>query len=516
MKRLRTLAMYLPQFHTLPENDEWWGEGFTDWTTVKAAERLFEDHNQVREPLNGNYYDLMKKETMEWQAELAAKYGIDGFCFYHYYFKDGRKILEKPAENLLQWKDIYMPFCFCWANETWARTWSNISYSNAWSEKFEKEGDSGTTVLLEQNYGERSDWEKHFEYLLPFFKDERYIRVKEKPVFLFYKPEDIAVLSEMLLCWNTMAQENGYQGIYAIGVNISQRTDGLDAILYQGPNAYIVPYIAGKKVQEKWNNGIKTYDYQSIWDNAIAVDAVKDIKTYFGAFVDYDDTPRRGKLGTCTLNVSPKSFEENLFNIAVKNIAFDNELLFINAWNEWGEGNYLEPDKKNGYAYLEAVRHVTNQCNDNEFDAKIMWSRLTEGRQVNTADDEKQALVSDLNKFRMYYKLLDRWLLLKEQGKSVEGFFLKNGYEKIAIYGMAALGRHLYEELKNSSVEVVYALDRRRGLQCGQLEVRSPDEEIYDCDIIVVTAAYDFENIVKEIEKKTDIPVVSLQDVIFY
>lgn len=139
-----------------------------------------------------------------------------------------------------------------------------------------------------------------------------------------------------------------------------------------------------------------------------------------------------------------------------------------------------------------------------------------EGRQVNAVDKEKQALVNDLNKFRMYYKLLDRWLLLKEQGKGIERFFLENGYRKVAIYGMAALGKHLYEELKDSTVEVVYAIDRRQGLQCGKLEVRSPDAEICGCDIIIVTAAYDFENIVKEMEGKTDIPIVSLQDVIFY
>ena len=141
MDRIRTLAMYLPQFHKTRENDEWWGSGFTDWTTVRSAEKLFGGHNQRREPLNDYYYDLLEKSTMQWQAKTAAEYGINGFCFYHYYFKRGRRVLEKPAENLLEWTDISMPFCFCWANETWARTWSNVTYANAWSEKFErKEG----------------------------------------------------------------------------------------------------------------------------------------------------------------------------------------------------------------------------------------------------------------------------------------------------------------------------------------------------------------------------------------
>ena len=125
-KELRALAMYLPQFHRVPENDAWWGEGFTEWTAVKKAVPLFEGHEQPRTPLNSNYYDLMDKGTMEWQADLAKKYGIDGFCFYHYWFRDGRRILEKPAENLLQWKDIDMPFCFCWDPVSWARTWTKL------------------------------------------------------------------------------------------------------------------------------------------------------------------------------------------------------------------------------------------------------------------------------------------------------------------------------------------------------------------------------------------------------
>ena len=137
---MKTIAMYLPQFHRVKENDAWWGEGYTEWTAVKNAKPLFEGHNQPRVPLHENYYNLLEKSTMEEQAELAQQYGVDGFCFYHYYFKDGRKILEKPAENLLNWTDIKLPFCFCWANETWARTWSNVGNKNSWNEQLEVKG----------------------------------------------------------------------------------------------------------------------------------------------------------------------------------------------------------------------------------------------------------------------------------------------------------------------------------------------------------------------------------------
>ena len=150
----KIISMYLPQFHRVKENDEWWGEGFTEWTAVKQADSLFDGHYQPRIPLNGNYYDLLDKETMQWQADLMKKYGIDGQCIYHYWFKEGRQILEKPAQNLLKWTDIDMPFCFCWANESWARTWSGLKNTNAWSAKQEpkKQGDHNG-LLLEQYYG---------------------------------------------------------------------------------------------------------------------------------------------------------------------------------------------------------------------------------------------------------------------------------------------------------------------------------------------------------------------------
>ena len=155
---IKIISMYLPQFHRVKENDEWWGEGFTEWTAAKQAHPLFENHYQPHIPLNQNYYDLLDKKTMQWQADLMKKYGIDGQCIYHYWFKNGRQILERPAENLLHWTDIDMPFFFCWANESWARTWSHLRNRTPWSTELEpkqKAGDNG--VLLEQQYGEEKE-----------------------------------------------------------------------------------------------------------------------------------------------------------------------------------------------------------------------------------------------------------------------------------------------------------------------------------------------------------------------
>ena len=203
---MKILAMYLPQFHRVLENDEWWGNGFTDWVSAKKAKPLYEGHYQPHVPLGENYYNLLNKDVMVWQAELMKKYGVDGMCIYHYWFKDGRKILEKPAENLLQWKEIEMPFCFCWANETWARSWAQIQGANSWADMYEQYAADGSdqsqkAILLEQQYGEKKDWKKHFDYLNMFFRDERYIKIDDKPIFDFYKTADISCLDEMICYW---------------------------------------------------------------------------------------------------------------------------------------------------------------------------------------------------------------------------------------------------------------------------------------------------------------------------
>ncbi len=184
---MRLIAMYLPQFHRIPENDRWWGNGFTDWVTTREAMPLFDGHNQPRVPKDKYYYDLSDTSVMRWQANLMHEYGVDGMCIYHYYFADGKKVLERPLENLLAEKDIDMPFCICWANESWARSWSRLEQKNVWANTHEvapSSEDDG--VLLRQRYGDEGAWREHFKYLLPFFKDSRYICVEHKPVFVLY------------------------------------------------------------------------------------------------------------------------------------------------------------------------------------------------------------------------------------------------------------------------------------------------------------------------------------------
>ncbi len=321
---MKVIAFYLPQFHRIPENDKWWGDGFTDWTTVKKAKPLWDNHNQPRIPLEG-YYDLLDKSTMQWQAKLMNEYGVDGLCFYHYWFKDGKRILEKPAENLLGWKDINMPFCFCWANQTWARSWSNIKGANKWAETLDKDiGSRDESILLEQKYGLKSDWKIHFQYLLPFFKDERYIRVDDKPVFMIFRPTHCVEINQMLEYWNDLAQENGLKGIYSIGMTVGEGTiRGMDGIMLRQP-AVAFKHLCDSNKEDK-----RVYDYEDIWEQILNSDM--DGKVYYSGFVDYDDTPRRVDRYLASENFSVEKFRHYLTKLIKKNADSGNEITIINA-----------------------------------------------------------------------------------------------------------------------------------------------------------------------------------------
>ena len=194
---MKVFAFFLPQFHTIPENDEWWGEGFTEWVRVKEAKPLFRGHIQPLHPLNDRYYNLLDKGTIEWQTSLLKNYHVDGMIYYHYYF-NGKLLLEKPAENLLRWKDIEQPFFFCWANHPWRKTW-----------------EGSTELLMPMEYGGEEDWERHFQYLLPFFKDERYEKDNNKPLFMLFIT-DFPEKHEMIQDFDKRCMDEGFAGIAII------------------------------------------------------------------------------------------------------------------------------------------------------------------------------------------------------------------------------------------------------------------------------------------------------------
>lgn len=376
---MKIIAFYLPQFHEIPENDEWWGRGFTEWTNVKKARPVYKGHAQPRIPLDGNYYNLLDDDVKIWQAEIAKEHGIYGFAYYHYWF-NGHILLGRPMEQMLANDNVDIPFCISWANEPWTKAWVG----------------NERITLIAQKYGKKKEWKEHFDYLLPFFKDRRYIKEDNKPLFIVYRPEIIPCLNDMLDCWQECAKENGFSGIkimsqsndfnmsegkkndrfeyliegqpdYAHGSIRGKRFKLLRAIrrnltAYAGKRFGIDLYRYGAKTVRK-ATGINRVDYDEVWRTIIAQKPTSD-KNVPGAFVGWDNTPRYGSRAIIYTGDSPKKLEKYMTEqIRRAKYVYKKDMIFMYAWNEWAEGGYLEPDERYGYENLLAVKRAL-EAND--------------------------------------------------------------------------------------------------------------------------------------------------------
>lgn len=504
----KTLAMYLPQFHRVAENDEWWGEGFTEWTAVKGAQKLYKEHNQPRMPLNLHYYNLLEHDTMAWQAELMQKYQVDGMCIYHYWFEKGRRILEKPAENLLKWTDIHMPFCFCWANETWSRTWKKLAGANVWSRTYEpKRASEENGILLKQNYGRETDWEEHFQYLLPFFKDDRYMKLNGMPVFVILKPSDVFSLWNMTYYFEMKAKENGFPGIYIIGMEES-RLAGVDAVCIPQPRYAISEYF--KEHTDMSQQECRVYPYDDIWELILRQRRRKG-KTYLCGAVDYDDTPRMGKSGNLIEGAEPDKFYQYFKRLYQKSMSLKNEFIFLNAWNEWGECMYLEPDEQNGYGYLEALSRAVEECREEQ---------LPQDRGIAEdfdEPDEEEKVCMKVKSLQVLCKqnaVLDKWLHLKDHNIFFAEYFKKYGYQNIAIYGMGKLGIHLLHELKAGDLKVSFGIDRNSEAGGYPIKVYNPDGKMPEVDAVVITAIGEYGEISEKLSRNMNASMIALEEII--
>lgn len=342
-------AFFLPQFHEIKENNEWWGKGFTEWVNVKNAKPLFKGHKQPKVPIDG-YYNLLNKETVIHQTELMHKYGIDGMIYYHYYF-EGRMLLEKPAENLLKWKDIDQPFFFCWANHSWNRSW-----------------EGKTTILLEQTYGKQEEWEKHFQYLLKFFKDKRYIKKDNKPLIMIFNPnfeEKVKIFNY----FNKRCKENGFDGIILINSCNNEKDYNktkIENVEYSSYYFFREPTYSISlsrnfciKVIQKLEQIFKIQKFRIYNGDKLLKNAIKKMKhnkyIIHGLFFEWDNTPRHKKRGYVITPISHEMFINYMNNVR------DEEFLFINAWNEWAEGMILEGTEENGYKYLEWIKEFSKR-----------------------------------------------------------------------------------------------------------------------------------------------------------
>ena len=363
---MRVVAFYLPQFHEIPENNEWWGKGFTEWTTVRNAKPWIKNHIQPEVPWNKEYYNLLDPLVMRKQSQMALEYGVDAFCYYHYWF-NGKLLLEKPLEMMRNDETIKIPYFFCWANESWARTWDG----------------QDSKCLIKQNYDENEEEiVNHYKYLSNFFFDERYIKVNNRPVIIIYKPLLIKNIALLIKIWNREARNDGFDGIYwgfqhpstfKHLEKVSSFDFGIEFeplytdVLIEGERAELA---GGKRIlygikHPKWlmSKVVKRLcrrpsirDYDEIWKNIISRKP-RNKKIAAGAFPSWDNTPRKGDRGIVFWRPTPEKFKEYMIKqISHAEREYNNNFLFINAWNEWGEGAHLEPDEHNGWGYLEALK----------------------------------------------------------------------------------------------------------------------------------------------------------------
>lgn len=360
MSKPRIIAFYLPQYHPTKENDEWWGKGFTEWTNVGKAKPLYRGHQQPKVPTELGYYDLRLPETRQAQAEMAKAAGVEGFCYYHYWFGNGVTLLDRPFNEVVNSETPNFPFCLCWANESWHKKFWNA------------DGESSKKILAEQIYEGKVGSEKHFYALLKAFKDERYIKVDGKLLFAIYKPLAFEHLKEFMDQWNMLAKKEGLKGFYFVGQTYD--TPDIDIILSSGIDAVnIIRLWDGFKKQSKlvskiarrWRmitNRPRIISYKKIWPILVS-DREKQENIIPTIIPNWDHTPRSGAGGTVIEDCSPELFRKHV-NQAVEIVSgkmAEHQLIFLKSWNEWGEGNYMEPDMIHGRGFIEALSSVVNQ-----------------------------------------------------------------------------------------------------------------------------------------------------------
>ncbi|WP_379968517.1 glycoside hydrolase family 99-like domain-containing protein [Epilithonimonas sp. UC225_85] len=359
MNKILPIAIHLPQFHPFPKNDEWWGRGFTEWTNVTKAKPLYSGHYQPHLPADLGFYDLRLEEARLAQEAMAKEYGIYGFCYYHYWFH-GEKLMNEPVDRKLNNPKEDLPFMLCWANETWSRRWLGE----------EKE------ILIEQTYS-LEDHKNHAIYLQKFFKDDRYIKVDGKPVFMIYRPIQIPDLDQVIDIYRSVAKENGFEDMFLVASNSHAGYEnllekGFDAVMnFQPKLGSLGQAFNDKNSMTKlkrnlelgiFSNKLKIYDYKKAKEK---MNRTYEYNYLPCSFVSWDNSARRGENGIIIKDKNPEVFAEFL----QKDIKYlldqkrepEENFLFINAWNEWAEGNYLEPDVKYGFEFLNKLKEVLNK-----------------------------------------------------------------------------------------------------------------------------------------------------------
>ena len=356
------VALYLPQYYETEYNNKWWEKGYTEWVACKRAKPLYPGHNQPRVPLNNNYYDLSVKENIRWQMNLAKEYGIDGFAIYQYY-SCGSKLLDVPVEMIRDDPSLDLPFYLYWANESWRKTWFG----------------QDNTVVWEQKYGTEKDWRIQFDYCLEYFKYKRYIKIDGKPVYAIYNAWAIPEQEKFLSLWDEWAKEAGLPGIYfvkTIGRHDADTRGNFSATVTREPNytfahdekllekvkrvtsSRVIDFVNRKFLLPRGKGIVMTKaSYDALWDRILKREN-QDSSTFLGCFCDWDNSPRKSYNSIIMQGASAQKFNAYFKRLLRKAQNIGSPMIVINAWNEWAEGAYLEPDEKNGYAFLEAIKEA--------------------------------------------------------------------------------------------------------------------------------------------------------------
>lgn len=359
--KARVIAYYLPQFHPIPENDEWWGKGFTEWTNVGKAKKYFKGHYQPRVPADLGYYDLRVPETRQAQADMAREYGIEGFCYWHYWFGNGKRLLERPFNEVLESGKPDFPFCLAWANESWKGF--GFGLKNHLTDR---------NILIEQKYPGIEDYIAHFNAILPALKDRRYIKVDGKPLFIIYRYYDLPNAKEFIDLWQKLAKENGLNGIYFVAhqnAPIKDEQAEKQKIVSLGFDA--VNFVRLGNFREKRSFLLKVYQYinrylfkiPNVFPYSLATkymsEPIDSETNVFPAIIpNWDHSPRTENRALVLRNSTPELFGKHVSEVLdkVKDKDYEHRLVFLKSWNEWAEGNYMEPDLKFGKGYLEALK----------------------------------------------------------------------------------------------------------------------------------------------------------------
>ncbi|MCX6164396.1 MAG: glycoside hydrolase family 99-like domain-containing protein [Ignavibacteriae bacterium] len=367
----RIIAFYLPQYHPIPENDKWWGKGFTEWFNVVKGKPRFRNHYQPHLPADLGFYDLRLEEIRIAQAEMAKEHGLGGFCYYHYWF-NGKMLLERPFNEVLSSGKPDFPFCLCWANENWTRKWDGLE----------------DEIIMKQNYDEYNS-EQHILWIEKAFADKRYIRINNKPLFLIYRADSIPKLEERIILWRKIIKEKGYDGIYLCSVKSFHNKLSEDEIIKMGFDALVEFYpgndslphmkylslprfllfaiinklisILGLKGRIKKLPITFVYDYELMVNKII--NKTKSKYQVFPCVIPSWDNTARSRWATVIQNKNIDIYKKwlNYTFERIKNNSIEEQIVFINAWNEWAEGCHLEPDVRNGKKYLKATAEVINK-----------------------------------------------------------------------------------------------------------------------------------------------------------